>query len=359
MELFCCRTRILAGPGACKALKDFGAGRVLVVTDPFFVGNGQAERLAGIAGGAFDIFDGVQPDPSVELAARGTARLRSFQPELVVALGGGSAIDCAKAMVFFSGFDGPLAAVPTTSGSGSEVTNFAILTHNGAKHPLVDRRLQPHTAILDSDLLQELPRRLIADAGFDVLAHALEAIAGRNAGPISNALARDAFRTAFASLPASYSGVQSARLPVHTAAAMAALSFNQAGLGICHALSHALGGRFHTAHGRLNAILLPHVLDANAPAAGSRYAALARETGLGGAADSVALRNLKNGLFRLRRELSLPETLAQAGIAPEALNHARDALLDAALADPCCETNPMRPTRELLWAVLKEAAGRG
>ena len=143
------------------------------------------------------------------------------------------------------------------------MTDFAIVTHDEVKHPLVSERLRPQWAILDSELLAELPRSLIADAGFDVLAHALEAVAGRNASPITDALARDAFRTAYSLLPASYGGDPSVRLAIHQAATMAAMAFSQAGLGICHALAHSLGGQFHVPHGRLNAILLPTVVSYN------------------------------------------------------------------------------------------------
>ena len=132
MKTFSCETRIVSGPGAVAALKEFGAKRVFLVTDPFFAKNGTARRVAEAAGGeTVEIFDGVVPDPSVALAAEGTAKLKAFGPDLLVALGGGSAMDCAKAMAYFSQGTFPLAAIPTTSGSGSEVTDFAILTHEG------------------------------------------------------------------------------------------------------------------------------------------------------------------------------------------------------------------------------------
>lgn len=242
MQTFACGTKIIAGPGARWSLKDQGAKRVFLVTDSFFSEKGTALEIAQALGETYEIFDQVIPDPTAELVARGTARLKAFHPDLVVALGGGSPMDTAKAMVYFSGEQIPLAAIPTTSGSGAEVTDFAIVTHDEVKHPLVSERLRPQWAILDSELLAELPRSLIADAGFDVLAHALEAVAGRNASPITDALARDAFRTAYSLLPASYGGDPSVRLAIHQAATMAAMAFSQAGLGICHALAHSLGG---------------------------------------------------------------------------------------------------------------------
>lgn len=268
-------------------------------------------------------------------------------------------MDCAKAMLYFSQSDAKLVAVPTTSGSGSEVTDFSVLTHNGAKYPLVDQRLQPFAAILDDDLLTGLPAGLIADSGFDVLSHAVEALAAKKAGAITDALARDGFCAAFSALPASFAGDQSVRLRIHTAATMAGMAFSRAGLGVCHALSHSLGGMYHVPHGRLNAILLPSVIEQNAPAAGEKYAALARSAGLGGCTQIIAVRNLKNALIRLRRQLRLPEDLSQAGVLPEQLRKDRERIVTAALEDPCCGTNPVPVSRELVMEILDEVAGRG
>ncbi len=357
---FICGTRILSGTGAVARLGSLGIRRLLLVTDPFFAKNGMAAKVAAASGaGESRIFDRVQPDPTVTLAAEGAVLAREFQPDAVVALGGGSAMDCAKAMAYFSGICPRLIAIPTTSGSGSEVTDFAILTHGAGKYPLVDPKLRPDVAILDDGLLGELPPVLIADGGFDLLSHALEALAGKNAGPITDALATGAFCTGFAGLPASFAGDRSLRLPVHQAATMAGMAFTQAGLGVCHALAHSLGGHFHLPHGRLNAILLPSVVEYNAPAAGEKYGALARAAGLGGSSDAMAVRNLKNGLVRLRRRLSMPGTLAEAGIAPALLAEHWQSILRQALADPCCETNPVPVTAEGLEALLCEVTGRG
>ena len=359
MKTFSCETRIVSGPGAVAALKEFGAKRVFLVTDPFFAKNGTAQHVAEAAGGeTVEIFDGVKPDPSVSLAAEGTAKLKAFAPDLLVALGGGSAMDCAKAMAYFSQGTFPLAAIPTTSGSGSEVTDFAILTHDGVKHPLVDRRLRPSMAILDSDLLMSLPKGLIAETGFDVLTHAAEAYVARNAGTITDLYAREAFSSAFAALPASYAGNTTVRLKVHMAATMAGMAFTQAGLGLCHAMSHSLGGMFHVPHGRLNAIILPSVIGCNAHVASKKYAELARTAGMGGSVDTIAVRNLKNGLIRLRRELNLPETLVQAGVDPRSVWRNADEIVKAVLADPCCQSNPMAVEDFLVRRILEEVTGR-
>jgi len=360
MEKFSIKTELRSGAGAISSLAELGAKRVFLVTDPFFAKNGTAQRVAEAAKApAVEIFDQVEPDPTVELAARGTARLREFGADLVIALGGGSAMDCAKAMAWFAKGQYRLVAIPTTSGSGSEVTDFAVLTHGKVKHPLVDSQIRPDIAILDSDLLGSLPKGLVADAGFDVLAHAVEAIGAKNAGQFSDMYAREAFRSAYAALPASFAGRKEVRLKVHVAAAMAGIAFSQAGLGLCHALSHSLGGLFHVPHGRLNAIILPAVIGCNAHAVGKRYAELARAAGLGGSADTIAIRNLRSGLVRLRQELELPQTLVQAGIPARSIWNQVNAIVTSTLADPCCATNPVQPDDFLVRRILEEVTGRG
>ena len=331
MEKYSCKTMILSGAGAVSALGEMGGKRLFLVTDPFFMKNGMARKVAEAAKcQQVEIFDKVQPDPTVELAAEGTARVREFQPDLLVALGGGSAMDCAKAMAFFAKGNYKLVAIPTTSGSGSEVTDFAILTHGKVKHPLVD----------------------------PALAHAAEAYVAKDAGTITDLYARDAFSSAYASLPASYAGRKEVRLKVHMAATMAGMAFTRAGLGLCHAMSHSLGGMFHVPHGRLNAILLPAVISCNAHTAGKKYAELARAAGMGGSADTIAVRNLKNGLIRLRRELDLPETLAQAGVSPKAVWANVGSIVKSALEDPCCKTNPVAADDFLVRRILEAVTGR-
>ena len=358
MKEFSCRTRIISGAGACGALKELNSRRVFLVSDPFFEKSGKASQIAALScADQVKIYSAVAPDPTVEQVARGTAALKAFAPDTVVALGGGSAMDCAKAMVYFSGLDVTFVAIPTTSGSGSEVTDFAIVTCEGVKHPLIDDRLCPNVAILDSDLLMELPAKLIADTGFDVLAHALEACAATGANAITGALSSEAFASAWYALPRSYRGEKSVRLQMHEASCMAAMAFNDAGLGLCHAMSHAMGGILHLPHGRLNAILLPAVVQVNGSAAGSSYAALARRAGLGGSAEVMAVRNLKNKLIALRRELNLPATLTQAGISREQLRPVTEQIVAATLADPCCMTNPVAVTGELVRKVLTEVTG--
>ena len=360
MTEFSCKTKIISGAGSVAQLKRLKSQRLLLVTDPYFSQNGTAQQiLNGSAAAHTQIFDKVAPDPSVELVAEGTAMVRNFQPDTVVALGGGSAMDCAKAMLHFAGGNCYLVMIPTTSGSGSEVTDFAVLTHGETKHPLVDEKLRPDMAILDSDLLKSLPKTLIADAGFDILGHALEGFTATNASAISDALAKDAFCAALALLPGSFAGDRTHRGKIHEAATMAGIAFTHAGLGLCHALAHALGAMYHIPHGRLIAILLPSVIDCNAHACSKKYADLARAAGLPGSADSVAIRSLKNALVRLRRELRLPQNLKEAGVDPRQLWHSTPEIIKAALADPCCATNPLKIEDFMVRRVLEEVSGRG
>ena len=358
MKAFQCATKVISGPGAVSSLQEQGIRRLFLVADPYFVENGEAERIIALTGAeAFASFSQIAPDPSVELAAAGTAQLQAFCPDTVVALGGGSTIDCAKAMVCFSGVPVRLIAIPTTSGSGSEVTDFAVLTHKEVKHPLVDAKLRPAVAILDGDLLKNLPPKLVADTGFDAISHSVEAYVATDAGAITDALAQSAFSVLMAHLGASFAGNTALRQKIHTASAMAGLAFTQAGLGLCHALAHTLGGIFHLPHGRLNAILLPAVIRCNAQVCGEKYAHLARSAGVGASSDSMAVRNLQNALIRLRRNLHLPETLVQAGADVRGLWQKTDSIVKTTLEDPCCKTNPVLVEDFMVRNVLREVSG--
>ena len=360
MQEFYCKTRILSGEGALDWLSSRKCRQLLLVADPYFMENGWAEEIAlRVQAERREYFDNLQPDPRVEQAAEGTALMRQIKPDLLIALGGGSAIDTAKAMMYFAGEGAMFVAIPTTSGSGSEVTDFSVLTHGEEKHPLIDRRMQPDAAILAPELVEKLPPALVADGGFDVLSHGVESFVAAKADPVTQALAGSAFSAAFACLPASFRGDTALRGKMHLASTMAGMAFSQSGLGMCHALSHSLGGLFHIPHGRLNAILLPEVIAYNTPAAAGEYAKLARMADLGGSADTIGVRNLRSGLIRLRKELHLPATLKEAGVEPRAVWHHRDRILSAALKDPCMATNPVRADTFLMGRVLEAVTGRG
>lgn len=357
MNFFRCPTEICFGSDALARLQSVHASRVLIVTDRFFLEGGQAEHIGRrIPGAALSFFSDVKPDPDLKTVAAGIAQLRSVRPEVLLALGGGSVLDCAKGMLALLDERPYFIAVPTTSGTGSEVTSFSILTHEGVKHALVDRGLLPQLAILDDTLLQRLPSGLIAESGMDAVSNCVEAICAKHASAFSSCLAEGAFSRLLAALPRSFAGDTEARGTVHAAATMAGLAFDHAGLGLCHALAHALGGQFHIPHGRLCGVLLPHIVKFNAQQWPQPYASLAQAAGFPGSTDALCARNLVQRLHGLKRQLALPLTLKQAGIPPQALHDAMDAVCTAALQDTCADSNPRPADKAALRTILREAA---
>ena len=361
MEQFAVKPVITFGGGALAALEELPEGKVLVVTDSFLAKSGLLDRvLAHLKGRRVEVFDRVVPDPPVDLMAEGARALAEFRPEAVVAFGGGSPMDCAKAMLYFGkklGAPGEItfAAVPTTAGTGSEVTSFAVLTDpvRGIKYPLVDDGLLPDQAILDPALLAGVPPAVTADTGMDVLTHAAEAYAARGASPYSDALAEKAFTLAWRNLPPAFAGDGEARGRMLLASNLAGLAFNAAGLGLCHSLAHALGGKFHAPHGRLNALIFPHVLTYNAAGreTAARYGRLAGLCGL-----AATPRALSAGWSRLRGRLGLPDRLAACGVEAKKLHANLDELAAAALGDLCAPSNPRSASAEDVKALLKELA---
>ena len=344
MRSFSLRPRIYFGSDALDALRQLAGKRVLVVTDGFLARSGLLDQVKARLGDGMTVFDQVEPDPPLALAAKGVLALEKAAPEVVVAFGGGSPMDCAKAIRYFSKRELPLWAVPTTAGTGSEVTSFAVLTHDGVKYPIVDDALLPDAAVLDPTLLAGVPAAVTADTGMDVLAHATEGYVARKANPFTDALAEHAFTLAWESLPRAVEGDMAAREQMLLASCLAGMAFNGAGLGICHGLSHALGGQIHLPHGRLNAILLPHVLRFNSAdgAAAKKYGRLAALCGRGATAQSLA-----SGLARLRAALGLPDRLGGGVDVPAAAA--------AALADRCTPENPRQAAVSDLSRLLREA----
>lgn len=361
MERFHLKPTVYFGPDALSALKELAGRRVLIVTDAFLAGSGLLDRVrAHLPECAVEVFDRVEPDPSLRLVAQGARQMAAFRPDALVAFGGGSPMDCAKAMAEFgrSLWDGPrprFYAVPTTAGTGSEVTSFAVLTDTdrGVKYPLVDDALLPDAAVLDASLLAGVPPAVTADTGMDVLTHAAEAYVSNRASPFTDALAEKAFVMAYGSLKEAYAASREspAKERMLLASCMAGMAFNAGGLGISHALAHALGGRFHVPHGRLNALLLPRVIRFNAahPAAGEKYGRLARLCGLAGNARALA-----GALERLRLSLKLPDKLTACGVDADAFTAALGGVAEAALQDVCAPSNPRTAAAEDLKALLKE-----
>lgn len=353
MTLFHCPVKIYTGPHALDALKACKAQRVLVVTDSYFSQSGKAMEVGRLVPGAeVRVFDRVTPDPTAELAAEGAALCTRYAPDLMIALGGGSPMDCAKAMRMASNQPMTFYAIPTTAGSGSEVTSFSVLTKDGVKHPLVDPSLRPDAAILDDSLLSSLPASLVADTGMDLLAHCMEAAVAVNRNGFTDGFSFYGAMTALSELPNAFGGSQEARGKLLEASTMAGISFDHAGLGLCHALAHVLGGAYHLPHGRLCAMVLPHVMAANERTAVHQYARLAKFCGLSGATDRLSLRSLTAAVIRLRTSLGMPGTLRQAGVEPEGILD----LIPAVLEDGCCKTNPVPVTAAMVEQILRAVA---
>lgn len=361
---------LLHGAGALDSLTQFAGERVLLVTD---AGIGRTPVLdlvrSHLEGAEVTVFDAVTPDPSTEVVAAGLAVYLAVEPLAIIAVGGGSVIDAAKAMHLVAleqGRAAPwgLAVVPTTSGSGSEVTSVAVITDlaNQVKIPLLDARLMPRLAILDPVAVAGCPPRVSADAGMDALSHALEAYVALGASDFSDACAEKAVRLIRQWLPrvaVAPSDVE-ARERMHNAATLAAIAFENAGLGITHSLAHAVGGHFHVAHGRLNGVLLPHVVAFNSRSddAAERYYQLAVIAGLDPAGKRSGARSLIAAIGRLAAQLDMPRTLTAAGIGKPEFLAVLDDVAELALTDGCTATNPVAPTAADLKEILRDAAGR-
>jgi len=354
MQTFSLGTELFSGLDALSRLSQLGAKTVLLVTDPRFTRSGLARAVLERTGAEGRIFDGARPDPTAEQAAQGAALLQSLQPDTLVALGGGSVLDCAKGILLAASQRPRFVAIPTTSGTGSEVTSVTVLTHSGIKHPIRDRVLRPDVAILDDSLLRELPGELIAQTGMDALTHCAEAVCATGRTPITDALACHAGSMLLQLLPRSYAGDDSVRGQVHVAAAMSGMAFENAGLGVLHALAHALGGRFHLPHGILGGILLPAVMEFNRSACLSQYALWAAACGIRSATELLAVRELRRQLIRLRTALELPGTLREAGVPMGEVEAAMDSLTEAALEDGCLAGNPRPVSREDLRRLIRE-----
>lgn len=371
MDSFGIKTQIYFGEGALSRLKEIPYRKVLVITDPFVVESKMIHliteplRESGIQ---YEIFHDVVPDAPVDKISNGVKKFLEYQPEAIVAVGGGSAIDSSKAIREFSlkiNNYGPvgLIAIPTTSGTGSEVTSFAVVNDTEAKikYPLVSEGLTADEAILDAELVKSVPPSITADTGMDVFTHALEAYVSTDHNEFSSALSEKAIEICGVFLLRAYldGNDRHARQKMHVASCLAGLAFNSASLGITHSMAHQLGALFHIPHGRANAMLLPHIVEFNAninkhsrsqkeylPAV-KRYANIAHILGLSNYNEVMSVRSLVNWIQFMQKEMNIPLTIQEIGtITPDAYFAAIDKMADAALADACTVTNPRVPSKE-------------
>lgn len=380
--------------------------RAFIVTDKPLYDMGMTASLEAAlkqVGLSYDIFYDVEPDPSLETVQRGLALMNSFNPDVIIALGGGSPMDAAKVMwlmyehpeIEFEGLamrfmdirkrvyelpplgaKAQMVAIPTTSGTGSEVTPFAVVTDHrvGIKYPLADYALTPTMAIVDPALVLNLPKRLTAFGGVDALTHALEAYVSVMASDFTSGLALEAIQLLFEYLPRAYAqGAKDpeAREKVHYAAAIAGMAFANSFLGICHSMAHQLGGTFHIPHGLANALMISHVIRYNAtdapfkqatfsqykyPDAKRRYARIAEALGLAGITEDEKVTALIAAVEDLKRQLEIPGSIREAMASSEETFFTKlDLVADQAFDDQCTVANPRYPLISDLKQLLVDA----
>ena len=373
------KTELHVGKGALQQLSHYKNEHILVVADPFLKTSGTLDAILANFDDSNDIvvFTDIVPDPPIETVVAGIKSAGDKPISIVLSIGGGSAIDASKAMYYFAKKQGAfseaiLIAIPTTSGTGSEVTDFSVITDadKGTKYPLVTSEILPDVAILDADLVMSLPSNITADTGMDVLTHAIEAYVSTEATDFSDALAEKAIKLVFEYLPKAYKNGQDveAREKMHAASTLAGMAFNTAYLGINHSLAHAAGAKFHVPHGRLNSILMPHVIQYNAgiefnnrnrqaidKTVASRYQDIAKLLGCSASSPVSGVRQLVEAIKKLQRKLEMPTSLREYGVKADAFAQYKVEISEAALHDGCTPTNPRVPTAEELLKVLEKA----
>jgi acetaldehyde dehydrogenase/alcohol dehydrogenase len=408
MQWFKIPEKIYFKPGSIQYLSKMNdISRAFIVTDEVMVKLGYVNKvlyyLRKRTGRNYvhsEIFDKVQPDPTVQTVLEGVDVINTFKPDVIIALGGGSVIDAAKAIWLFyehpnTDFDdlrmkfmdirkrvfkypplgnkAKLVAIPTTSGTGSEVTSFTVITdpEKEIKYPLADYELTPDVAIIDPDFVQSVPPQVTADTGLDVLTHAIEAYVSVMASDYTDALALKAIQLVFQYLPRVYENGadQIAREKMHNASCIAGMAFTNAFLGINHSLAHKLGGEFHIPHGRANAVLLPHVIRYNSlkPSkfnafpnyehyiAHEKYAEIARYLGLPAANIEEGINSLISAITDLLKKLKMPLSIKDCGISEEQFMNAIDELSDRAFEDQCTTSNPRMPLVSELKEIYQKA----
>ena len=358
------------GKGALEALKTLKGKKAFVV-----VGGGSMKRFGFLdkvvsylqeAGMEVKLFEGVEPDPSVDTVMKGAAAMTEFGPDWIVSIGGGSPIDAAKAMWTFYEYPdvtfedlcipfnfptlrtkAKFCAIPSTSGTATEVTAFSVITDykKGIKYPLADFNITPDVAIVDPDLVAGLPVKQVAYTGMDALTHAIEAYVSTLNGPFTDPLALQAIEMVLDYLPGSYKCDMVAREQMHYAQCLAGMAFSNALLGIVHSMAHKTGAAFstgHIPHGCANAIYLPYVIKYNAKdaVAAKRYAEIARRMGLAGTSEQALINSLVEKIDEFNVRLNIPKTLKDFGINEEEFKEKVDKIAELAVGDACTGSNP-------------------
>ncbi len=380
MKNFHINTEIFFGENALERLCQLTYPSVLIVADPFVVSSGMIALITNRldkAGITYTTFTDVVPDPPVEKVIAGVAKALTERPPCIITIGGGSAIDTAKAVRKFAAQIQPdyfphLIAIPTTSGTGSEVTRYAVISDasQGRKYPLAAEDLIPDEAILDEILVKSVPAAVTADTGMDVLTHAIEAYVSTENNEFSGALAEKAVEITGQFLIRSYSSCDDthARRKMHIASCLAGLAFDSASLGLNHGMAHQLGATLHIPHGRANAILLPYIIEYNSgvtltnrsqkeyPSCVRKYCNLARILGVSNMNEVTTIRALISYMQFLSSEMGIPHRISEAcpALTKEAYLATIDRMADAALQDGCTATNPRTPLKNDIVEIYKK-----
>lgn len=370
MKRFTLPRDLYYGENALETLKTIKGKKAIIV-----VGGGTMKRLGFLkkvedylkeAGIETKLFENVEPDPSVDTVMRGAEMMRDFEPDWIVSIGGGSPIDAAKAMWAFYEYPevtfeelcipfnfpelrqkAKFIAIPSTSGTATEVTAFSVITdyEKGIKYPLADFNITPDIAIVDPSLAETMPKQLTAFTGMDALTHAIEAYVSLCNSPFTDPLAIKAIIMIFDTLKASYDGDKSAREDMHYAQCLAGMAFSNALLGIVHSMAHKTGAAFstgHITHGCANAMYLPYVIRYNAKDATAlkRYADIARAAGINGANDEELKENLCKKIQEFNVALEIPATLKEFGIIEDEFKEKIATISKNAVGDACTGSNP-------------------
>ena len=370
------KPQIWTGSNALDGLEKLKNYKIFLVTDPFMVKSGAIKQIENRLNKNNDVkvFSDIQPDPPIDQIVKGIEQINEFNANLLIAVGGGSAIDATKGMKFFwqkthDGKELQLIAIPTTSGTGSEVTNFAVITDadKGVKYPLVTDDVLPTIALLDANLVKTAPQSITVDTGMDVLTHCLESYVSKGANTFSDAFAEKAFQIVFNNIKrvSENGNDMEARQKMHDASCIAGLAFNLAGLGINHSIAHAAGAKFHIPHGRLNTIIMPQVIEYNAELsngvmakpnrAAKKYANLARLVGINAVNPNIAVRNLIKAIVKLRKDLKMPASFSEYGISKEKFNDEKENIAKAAVQDADTQSNPIKADAKDMLNILNDS----
>lgn len=356
---------IYHGEGALETLKTLKGKKAFIV-----VGGGSMKRFGFLqkvedylreAGMEVELFEGVEPDPSVETVMKGAEAMRSFEPDWIVAMGGGSPIDAAKAMWIFYEYPeftfeqavipfglpelrqkAKFIAIPSTSGTATEVTAFSVITDYKAKikYPLADFNITPDIAIVDPALAQTMPKTLVAHTGMDALTHAIEAYTASLRSNFSDPLALKAIEMVRDHLVDSYNECEKSRNLMHEAQCLAGMAFSNALLGIVHSMAHKTGAVFHIPHGCANAIFLPYVIEYNRSKCEDRYADIAKILKLKGNTNAELTDSLIEMINGLNTALSIPHSMKEYGVTEEDFKANLEFIAHNAVLDACTGSNP-------------------